>query len=88
MFVLAVILFISEEQFLAPIINDYVGTPYVSLGVMLGIAMLLKFFESWLEGYFLKQQKHKILTRENSGAIATDINQPESLSFLKSKGAA
>jgi len=88
MFVLAVILFISEEQFLAPIINDYVGTPYVSLGLMLIIAMLLKFFESWLEGYFLKQQKHKILTREESGLIKSDINKSENLSFLKNKGAA
>jgi len=88
MFVLAVVLFISEEQFLAPVINEYVGTPYISLGVMLGIAMLLKFFEGWLEGYFLKQQKNKILIGEQPDTVAADINKTQNLSFLKSKGVA
>ncbi len=62
MFVMAIVLFICEEQFLAPVLDSMISIPYVSLLALLVIAMMLKFFESWLEGYFLKQTKKKILS--------------------------
>ncbi|MEM7163760.1 MAG: hypothetical protein AAF487_15135 [Bacteroidota bacterium] len=62
LFFSAIVVFIAEEQFLAPIIDEAVGVPYVSFGILLVTAMLLKFAEGGLERHFLKQIKKKILS--------------------------
>lgn len=75
MFIVAVVIFVCEEQFLAPIIDEAIGVQYVSLGVLLGIAMLLKFFEGALERYFLKQTKKKILSESPTTRSAVEVDE-------------
>ncbi|MEO9803012.1 MAG: hypothetical protein ABJF04_07180 [Reichenbachiella sp.] len=84
-----VVLFISEQLFLEPLIDDWAkGSNYVGIGVMLIIAISLKFFESKLENYFTMQRKNKILNADRSNVAATSAGEKSQLSFLKSKGAA
>ena len=65
---IALILFIIEQIFLQPIINQYLRTflseEYVFLGSLLVFGLLfflVKFFEGSLERYFLNEEKKKIL---------------------------
>ncbi|MDW3210418.1 MAG: hypothetical protein ABJO02_16240 [Reichenbachiella sp.] len=85
-----VVLFISEQLFLEPIIDSWAnGSNYVGIGVMLIIALALKFFESKLEDYFTKQRKKKILGSGSSNASLQNSSEGKNqFSFLKSKGAA
>lgn len=84
-----VVLFISEQLFLEPIIDDWSqGSNYVGIGVMLVIALGLKFFESKLETYFTDQRKKKILNADHSEIAATNAGEKSQFPFLKSKGAA
>ena len=66
MFTAAIILFVSEEYYLSPIVEQYVNVPYLSLALKGVIALMLKFIESGLEGYYLKQEKSKIMSRTQS----------------------
>ncbi|MFH6981920.1 hypothetical protein [Marinoscillum sp. 108] len=66
MFTLAIILFLSEEFFLEDIIESNVSIPYVDLMAKGLIAIILKFFESGLESFFLNQEKRKIIKQEKS----------------------
>ena len=66
MFTLAIILFLSEEFFLEDIIESNVSIPYVDLMAKGLIAIVLKFFESGLESFFLNQEKRKIIKQEKS----------------------
>ncbi len=66
MFTLAIILFLSEEFFLEDIIESNVSIPYVGLMAKGLIAIVLKFFESGLESFFLNQEKRKIIKQEKS----------------------
>ena len=91
LFALFIGLFISEQLFVEPIIeqsfNNSVYGSYVGIAIMLGIALLLKFLESKFEEYFIAQKKKKILNsgeNEESEVGAAKNN----LSFMKSKGAA
>lgn len=84
-----VILFISEQLFLEPIIDSWAQGNFIGIGVMLVIALLLKFFESKLEDYFTKQSKSEILNANQSGTTQQNGTEEKSqFSFLKSKGAA
>lgn len=64
MFTLAIILFISEEYFLEELISESVSTWYLDIIIKGILALLLKFFESALETYFLNQEKRKIIKQE------------------------
>ncbi|MBU2913143.1 MULTISPECIES: hypothetical protein [Reichenbachiella] len=81
MFALAIILFVSEEQFLGPIIEDAIDIPYLGLLILLIIAMFLKFFEGMLESYFLKQTKKKILSKSSLNKDNTNLGENSSLSY-------
>lgn len=85
MFVLAIVLFISEEQFLAPIINDMIDIEYVGLVILLVIAMFLKFFEGMLESYFLKQTKKKILNKKGAANGDEKMSSSNSFSYVEGK---
>lgn len=61
MYILAMILITAEELYLAPILEELTGNRYFTVGAIIAIAMIVKFSESLLEGYFLKQQKKEIL---------------------------
>ena len=90
LFGLFIFLFISEQLFLEPIIDSWAnGSNYVGIGVMLIIALALKFFESKLESYFTNQHKRKILgPNKPKTSLQDSTGEKSPLSFLKSKGAA
>ncbi len=88
LFAMAIVLYICEELFLVPIIEESISIPYANLGILLMIAMLLKFFEGALEGYFLKQSKKKIFGAQSTGTTMSQSTENESsLSFAKSNRA-
>jgi len=64
MLTVALGLFVAEQLLLEPIINDYVDTPYLGLGILGGLFFVVKGLESGLEKYFLNQEKKKILKGE------------------------
>ncbi|UXX78695.1 hypothetical protein N7E81_15145 [Reichenbachiella carrageenanivorans] len=83
-----VILFISEQLFLEPIIDSWAQGNFIGIGVMLIIALMLKFFESKLEDYFTKQSKREILSNQSGTTQQNSTEEKSQFSFLKSKGAA
>lgn len=64
MLVVAFVLFILEQVFIEPIIEQSIDIPYVGLGILGLLFLLIKFFEGALEKYFLNQEKKKILEKE------------------------
>ena len=66
MYVSAIVIVSLEELYLAPVLEEIFGNRYFTVAAILVIAMLLKFSESWLEGYMLKQIKKKILSANQS----------------------
>ncbi|UXP31974.1 hypothetical protein N6H18_16640 [Reichenbachiella agarivorans] len=85
MFVIAIVVFVAEEQFLSPVIQDYVGGDYLGLALLLIIAMILKFFEGGLEKYFLKQTKNKILGNTSSAQKNQGVANKSNLSYVEGK---
>lgn len=91
LFVVFIVLFITEQLFIEPIIEDVstlhlseeVGK-YFGIGILLLLALLLKFFESSVEGYFLKQRKKKILNQTSSNS-KMDIDGKVVSSISKAK---
>lgn len=91
MLMLAIVLFISEEYFLGPIIEEMIEIPFLDLGIKGMIAVFLKFFESWLETYFMNREKRKIVgTNEKDGKdiVKPKLPKAKGLPFLKSNSAA
>lgn len=84
MFVIFVVLFISEQVFVEPIIEENIDVPYVGIGIMLLLAITLKFLESGVEQYFLKKIKKKIIDGANNQA--SKLDSQNGLSIAKSKG--
>lgn len=58
---LALILFISEQYLLEPLIESYVVIPYLGIVLKGLIAFSLKFFETGIENYFMKKEQSEIL---------------------------
>jgi hypothetical protein len=54
-------LFVAEQIFLEPLINKYVNVPYLGLGILAVLFLVVKALESGLEKYFMNQEKKKIL---------------------------
>jgi DNA repair exonuclease SbcCD ATPase subunit len=54
-------LFVMEQLLLEPIIDDYVDTPLIGLGILGVLFFLVKQLEGALEKYFMEQEKKKIL---------------------------
>lgn len=67
MFTLAIVLFVSEEIYLGPLVEYFINFSYLILLFKGGIAILLKGIESLLEAWLTKGQKRQILeeAREN-----------------------
>jgi DNA repair exonuclease SbcCD ATPase subunit len=57
----AIILFV-EQLLLEPVIDDYVDTPLIGLGILGVLFFLVKQLEGALEKYFMEQEKKKILS--------------------------
>ncbi|PIB34957.1 hypothetical protein BFP72_05900 [Reichenbachiella sp. 5M10] len=85
MFIIAIVVFISEEQFLAPVIQDFVGVDYLGLVILLIIAMIMKFLEGGLEKYFLKQTKKKILNQTTAEQKDQSLGKESGLSYFEGK---
>ncbi len=64
MLTVAVVLFILEQIFIEPIIEENIQVPYVGLGILAVLFLVVKFSEGALEKYFLNQEKKKILEQE------------------------
>ncbi|MEO9967187.1 MAG: hypothetical protein ABJF11_15415 [Reichenbachiella sp.] len=89
LFGLFIVLFVSEQLFLEPIIDSWTqGSNYIGIGILLVIAISLKFFESKLEQYFTGQRKKKILNSDRTNNATASEGEKSQLPFLKSKGAA
>jgi len=61
MLTVALGLFILEQIFIEPIIEQSVSIPYLDLGILGVLFFIVKSLESALEGYFMNQEKKKIL---------------------------
>ncbi len=61
MFTLAILLFVSEEIYLGPLIEYFINFSYLILLIKGGIALLLKVVESFLETLLTRGQKKEIL---------------------------
>ena len=64
MFMVAIVLFISEEYYLEPIIERHIEIPFLSLGIKVLIAIFLRVFEGWLEKHFMHEKVSEIVGHE------------------------
>jgi len=64
MLTVAVVLFILEQIFIEPIIEQNINVPYVGLGILALLFFIVKFFEGALEKFFMNKEKQKILEGE------------------------
>ncbi|WP_424961189.1 hypothetical protein [Ekhidna sp.] len=65
----AVVLFILEQVFLEPIIDQFFDTQFISLGVLGVLFLIIKFSEGALESYFMNREKKKILENEKNNTL-------------------
>lgn len=70
MLVVALLLFFIEQWLIQPKIEEYFSSPLYSVGILIGLFFLVKFFESGLEEYFLNQEKKKIIKEKDKLAAA------------------
>ncbi len=61
MLTVAAILFILEQIFIEPIIEENIDLPYIGYGILAILFLLIKFCESGLEKYFISREKQKNL---------------------------
>lgn len=57
----ALFLFFIEQWLIQPKIEEYFSSPLISVGILILLFFLVKYFESALEDYFMNQQKKKII---------------------------
>ena len=67
MLTIGLFLFVLEQIFIEPIIEAQISIPYVGYLVLVILFFMVKFLEGRLEGYFMKQEKKKII--EQKGAL-------------------
>lgn len=61
MLFVGLVLFVAEQLFLEPIIEEKIDVPYVGWGILAVLFFLVKVVESALEKYFMNKEKKKIL---------------------------
>lgn len=59
-------LFILEQIFIEPILQQHVNIPFLNYGILIVLFFLVKVFESSLEKYFMDKEKKKILENEGN----------------------
>lgn len=71
MLAVALLLFFLEQYYLQPFIEEVIPLSYSFLSaiILIGLFFLVKFLESGLEKYFLKQEQKKILDRKEKEGI-------------------
>ena len=65
MLVVALVLFFLEQWLIQPKVEEYFDSPLYSVGILVLLFFLVKFFESGLEEYFLNQEKKKIIKQKD-----------------------
>lgn len=70
MFTMAIFLFVSEELYIEPFVEYFADYSYLIWILKGGIALSLKFFESFLESYFVGGEKKKILIESREAVVA------------------
>lgn len=79
MLTVALLLFVLEQLVLEPIIESTFSMANLDLVVLAGLFFIVKFLESGLEKYFVKQEQKKIMQRkergEEIGALAVSANR-------------
>lgn len=73
MFTLAILLFVSEEIYLGPLIEYFINFSYLILAIKGGIALLLKGVESFLEALLTRGQKKEILEAARKEAVSSSM---------------
>ena len=71
LYTVAIALFVLEQLLLEPLIEQQlaereISIPYVGIGILGVLFILVKILESALEGYFMKKEKKRILEKEKS----------------------
>jgi hypothetical protein len=61
MLTVALGLFVAEQVFLEPLINQYIDTQFIGIGILAVLFFIVKALEGALEKYFMNQEKKKIL---------------------------
>lgn len=64
MLTVALVLFVLEQVLIEPQIEKYVNIPYVGLGILAVLFVIIKMLEGALEKYFMNQEKRKIMDQE------------------------
>ena len=83
MFTAAIILFVSEEIYLEPLVEYFVNYHYLILILKGGVALSLKFFESILESYFVNSEKKRILKESKKGELLAESSPANSVLSLE-----
>ena len=68
---IAIILFIAEQIWLEPIIEQHINIPYVGFAILGVLFFVVKSLESSLEKYFLNKEKRKILEGSDTSEISS-----------------
>lgn len=66
MLIVALVIFVLEQAFIDPMIQDAIQIPYLNYLALLPIFFLIKFFESRLEKYYMDKEKKNILESDKS----------------------
>jgi hypothetical protein len=69
MLTVALFLFILEQIFVEPIIENNIKIPFLNYGILAVLFLLVKVFESGLEKYFMDKEKKKILENEKENVL-------------------
>ncbi len=72
LFTVAILLFIIEQVFLQPIIDQYVSVPYLALVLLILLFLGVKLFEGALESHFMKKEKKKIIEQQGEAPTAVE----------------
>ncbi len=73
LFIITIALLIFEEYFIDPLLDQFSGSDYISIGIKVATAIIAKLLEGKLEEYFLNREKDKII-RDDYGKIIVKEN--------------
>ena len=66
MLVVALFIFVLEQAFIDPMIQDAIKVPYLNYAALIPIFFLIKFAEGRLEKYFMDKKKKEIMESDKS----------------------
>ncbi|MGB3466813.1 MAG: hypothetical protein WBA74_16150, partial [Cyclobacteriaceae bacterium] len=72
LFVITITLLIIEEYAIDPLLENFAGSEFISIGIKIATAVVAKLFEGRLEDYFLRKEKDKIIRDEYGKVIVKE----------------